>query len=159
MFLPISGTDGRASLRMFEKQIQEGFAEIAALARPRVTLRLPSIVETYSVGLAIITLSRDVAQPQRLRRGRFLAGCGRARGDCVACRATKRAVDNESRDVCYYLYCLFLFAAVVWGPLAAMVVGTSALLAEFGPPYERWLVWSSTRALAGGSPVSQLESF
>jgi HD-GYP domain-containing protein (c-di-GMP phosphodiesterase class II) len=43
-----------------------------------------------------------------------------------------------------------LFAAVVYGPHAAMAVGAAALLAEFGAPYERWLIWTSTRVLAGG---------
>jgi HD-GYP domain-containing protein (c-di-GMP phosphodiesterase class II) len=43
-----------------------------------------------------------------------------------------------------------LFAAVVYGPFAAMAVGAAALLAEFGAPYERWLIWTSTRVLAGG---------
>ena len=42
-----------------------------------------------------------------------------------------------------------LFAAVVYGPHAAMAVGAAALLSEFRPPYERWLM-TSTRVLAGG---------
>jgi putative nucleotidyltransferase with HDIG domain len=43
-----------------------------------------------------------------------------------------------------------LFAAVVYGPLDAMAVGTLGLLADLRPPYVRWLIWTSTRALAGG---------
>ena len=43
-----------------------------------------------------------------------------------------------------------LFAAVVYGPHAAMAVGAAALLSEFRAPYERWLIWTSTRVLAGG---------
>lgn len=43
-----------------------------------------------------------------------------------------------------------LFAAVVFGPLAAMLVGALGLIVDFKRPYTRWLVWSSMRALAGG---------
>jgi len=40
-----------------------------------------------------------------------------------------------------------LFAAVVFGPVAAMVVSSCSLLGEFGRPYTRWVVWTSSRAL------------
>lgn len=42
-----------------------------------------------------------------------------------------------------------LFAAVVFGPVAAMVVSACSLLGEFGRPYTRWIVWTSSRALIG----------
>lgn len=43
-----------------------------------------------------------------------------------------------------------LFAAVVYGPLDAALVGALGLLADFRSPYLRWLIWTATRALAGG---------
>jgi len=43
-----------------------------------------------------------------------------------------------------------LFAAVVYGPLAAMVVGACGLLADLRRPYTRWIIWTCVRALAGG---------
>lgn len=43
-----------------------------------------------------------------------------------------------------------LFAAVVYGPVDAMVVGGLSLLADFRPPHVRWLIWTATRVLAGG---------
>lgn len=43
-----------------------------------------------------------------------------------------------------------LFAAVVYGPLAAITVGALAVVADFRPPYARWLIWTAMRALAGG---------
>jgi putative nucleotidyltransferase with HDIG domain len=43
-----------------------------------------------------------------------------------------------------------VFAAVVLGPLAAMIVGACALLGDFKPPYIRWAVWTCQRALVGG---------
>jgi HD-GYP domain-containing protein (c-di-GMP phosphodiesterase class II) len=43
-----------------------------------------------------------------------------------------------------------LFAAVVYGPYAAMVVGAFAMLADFGPPFTRWIIWTASRSLVGG---------
>jgi putative nucleotidyltransferase with HDIG domain len=43
-----------------------------------------------------------------------------------------------------------LFAAVVYGPFAAMVVGAFAMLADFGRPFTRWIIWTASRSLVGG---------
>jgi len=43
-----------------------------------------------------------------------------------------------------------LFAAVVYGPLAAMMVGAFAMLADFGRPHTRWVIWTASRSLVGG---------
>ena len=42
-----------------------------------------------------------------------------------------------------------LFSAVVFGPVAAMIVGACSLVGEFQRPYARWVVWTSSRALIG----------
>jgi putative nucleotidyltransferase with HDIG domain len=52
-----------------------------------------------------------------------------------------------------------VFAAVMFGPLVAMIVGAAGMLTQFplrrSPeverPYLRWIVWTSTRALVGAS--------
>jgi putative nucleotidyltransferase with HDIG domain len=43
-----------------------------------------------------------------------------------------------------------LFAAVTFGPLAAMLVAAVGLLADLRAPYTRWVVWTSTRAISAG---------
>ena len=43
-----------------------------------------------------------------------------------------------------------LFAAVVYGPLPAMVVAASALMLDCGRPYTRWVIWTFSRSLVGG---------
>lgn len=43
-----------------------------------------------------------------------------------------------------------VLAAVIYGPLAAICVSAASLLTSFGPPYGRWLIWTSTRSLAAG---------
>jgi putative nucleotidyltransferase with HDIG domain len=59
-----------------------------------------------------------------------------------------------------------LFAAVVFGPLAAMIVSACSLIGEFRRPYARWVVWTSSRALIGAfaglaalSLANQTDSF
>jgi putative nucleotidyltransferase with HDIG domain len=42
-----------------------------------------------------------------------------------------------------------LFAAVAFGPFPAMIVGAFSLLADFGRPYTRWVIWTASRALVG----------
>ncbi len=45
-----------------------------------------------------------------------------------------------------------LFAAVLFGPLAAMLVGAASLASEFGqPPYLKWITYTSSRALGGAA--------
>jgi putative nucleotidyltransferase with HDIG domain len=43
-----------------------------------------------------------------------------------------------------------ILAAVIYGPLAAIVVSVASLLCDFRPPYARWLTWTSSRSIAAG---------
>lgn len=43
-----------------------------------------------------------------------------------------------------------IFAAVVVGPLAALIVGAASLLGDFRPPFMKLAVYTSTRAITGG---------
>ena len=43
-----------------------------------------------------------------------------------------------------------LFAAIVFGPYAGMLVAGAALLTDFGSPYTRWTIWTFSRALGAG---------
>jgi putative nucleotidyltransferase with HDIG domain len=42
-----------------------------------------------------------------------------------------------------------LFAAVLFGPLAAALVGAASMIGDFRRPYLRWIVYTSTRAVIG----------
>src|SRR5436190_22609272 len=45
-----------------------------------------------------------------------------------------------------------LFAAVVFGPLAAMLVGAASLLSEITrPPHLKWVTYTSSRAIGGAA--------
>ena len=53
-----------------------------------------------------------------------------------------------------------VFAAVEFGPLTAMAVGAIGLAVTFQAPYVRWLIWTSSRALAAGlAGVAALAAF
>jgi putative nucleotidyltransferase with HDIG domain len=43
-----------------------------------------------------------------------------------------------------------LFAAVVYGPLVAMVVAAAAHVGDFGRPHARWMIWTFSRVLEAG---------
>jgi HD-GYP domain-containing protein (c-di-GMP phosphodiesterase class II) len=44
-----------------------------------------------------------------------------------------------------------LFAAVVFGPLAAMIVAAASMIGAFGSPYLKWATYTSTRSLTGAA--------
>jgi putative nucleotidyltransferase with HDIG domain len=44
-----------------------------------------------------------------------------------------------------------VFAAVLFGPLAAMVVGAASMLGDFGRPYTRWVAYTSSRAITAAA--------
>ena len=45
-----------------------------------------------------------------------------------------------------------LCAAVLFGPLAAMLVGAASLIGEFGqPPHLKWVAYTSSRAIGGAA--------
>jgi putative nucleotidyltransferase with HDIG domain len=53
-----------------------------------------------------------------------------------------------------------VLAAVIYGPVAAVIVSVASLLMDFRAPYARWLLWTSSRslaALAAGVAASALE--
>src|SRR5437762_3798627 len=43
-----------------------------------------------------------------------------------------------------------VLAAVMYGPLAAIIVSFASLLCDFRAPYARWLTWTSSRSIAAG---------
>jgi putative nucleotidyltransferase with HDIG domain len=43
-----------------------------------------------------------------------------------------------------------IFAAVLFGPLAGMIVGAASMVTDFRAPYMKWGVYTSSRAITGG---------
>jgi putative nucleotidyltransferase with HDIG domain len=43
-----------------------------------------------------------------------------------------------------------VFAGVLFGPLAGMIVGAASMAGDLRPPYMRWLTYTASRAITGG---------
>jgi HD-GYP domain-containing protein (c-di-GMP phosphodiesterase class II) len=130
-------------LRMYETQIQET-VRLGGTGFRRLTA-----IEAYAVILGVGAICLALALAQRGSGGSFpMLVIGAL--SFVAWMAEKQSVRLTTNLEMSVSVMPVLFAAVVYGPHAAMAVGAAALLAEFGAPYERWLIWTSTRVLAGG---------
>jgi putative nucleotidyltransferase with HDIG domain len=44
-----------------------------------------------------------------------------------------------------------VFAAVLFGPLAAMAIGAASMLADFRRPYTKWMIYTASRSITGGA--------
>ena len=139
---------------MFDAQIQE----VAAMYETDIQkpirlvgtgLRRPTAIEAYALALTVGALALALGLAQQGAGGSFpLLAVGALA--FVAWMAEKQSVRLTTNLEMSVSVMPVLFAAVVYGPHAAMAVGAAALLSEFRPPYERWLIWTSTRVLAGG---------
>lgn len=110
---------------------------------------MPDATEMYAIALAACTIGLGVLLSLSHRGGDFPVVSVVALAS-VAWFAEKQSVQLTSNAQMSVSVMPVLFAAVVYGPVAAMAVGAGALVAEFGRPYTRWLVWTATRALAAG---------
>ena len=106
-------------------------------------------VEWYSVALiaAVVLLTFAVAADgARIGAPPWMLGALML----VAFLAEKQSVRISSHTETSVAVLPILFAAISYGPLAGLMVGGAAHLADLGRPHTRWLVWTSIRALAGG---------
>jgi putative nucleotidyltransferase with HDIG domain len=69
----------------------------------------------------------------------------------LAALAERRAIRLSGRLEISISLLPRLFAAVVFGPMGAMVVGAASMLGEFRRPYLHWAVYTSTRAISGAA--------
>jgi putative nucleotidyltransferase with HDIG domain len=65
----------------------------------------------------------------------------------VAERQSVRLTDNIELSIAFLP---LLFVAVVFGPLAAALIGAITVLSDFGRPFKRWVIWTSNRTIIGG---------
>jgi putative nucleotidyltransferase with HDIG domain len=68
----------------------------------------------------------------------------------VALLAEKQSVHISAHTQVSISALPILFAAVVHGPLASMIVGACALLGDLGRPFTRWVIWTGSRSLVAG---------
>jgi putative nucleotidyltransferase with HDIG domain len=112
-------------------------------------LRAVPSVTVYAVGLgaaAFALLAGTLAAGARLDAPIWIVAALAA----IAFLAERQSVRVTSHTQMSVSVLPILFAAVLYGPLAGMLVGACALLADFRAPYLRWAVWTSQRAISAG---------
>jgi hypothetical protein len=67
----------------------------------------------------------------------------------LAVVAEQRGVRLTSSIEMSVAFLPLLFVAVVYGPLAAALIGACTVVTDFGQPHLRWIIWTSTRTLIG----------
>ena len=129
----------------------------------KIRLKPPSLMVKYQLGLAVATVGLALgvmAAGQTL--GNLWAILGLALVAASAERGRVRLGENIEASISLIPT---VFAAAVFGPLAAMVVGSASFAGEFprllpesrrdvvlarGAPYLRWGIYTCIRALSGG---------
>jgi putative nucleotidyltransferase with HDIG domain len=64
--------------------------------------------------------------------------------------AERQSVRLTSRAAVSVSSLPIILAAVIYGPIAAIVVSVASLLCDFRVPYARWITWTSSRSIAAG---------
>jgi hypothetical protein len=129
----------------------------------KIQLKSPSLMLRYQVALVMATVGLALgvlAAGQKL--GNLWAVLGLALVAAMAERGRVRLGENIEASISLIPT---VFAAAVFGPLAAMVVGSASFAGEFprllpdsrrdavlarGAPYLRWGIYTCIRALSGG---------
>jgi len=141
---PSLGTDGFTNLSPLWgriKRISEGFLKSE-------TESVDKAVGAFALSLCGIALALALA----------LVTLGYALGDLwavVALSGTALIAERgkiKLNSIATASISLFptLIAAVLFGPIAAMVVSTASLLGDFSRPYLRWLTYAAGRAIGAG---------
>jgi HD-GYP domain-containing protein (c-di-GMP phosphodiesterase class II) len=114
-------------------------------------MRLTAEVRLALFALALAVLAGAI--------GAVLLAAGHGFGDpisvlglsALALLAERKSIRLSSATEMSVSFLPFVFAAVVFGPLAAMVVGAFGLLTHFGKPHLRWVIWTSSRMIVGAA--------
>jgi putative nucleotidyltransferase with HDIG domain len=119
-----------------------------SFAHSQQLLRLTG-VELYAVGLAVTAAAfgATMAYAGSDLGGPFWAVA--ALGFVAICAERQPVRIARNTEVTVSVLPI-VFAAVVYGPLAAMAVGALGMAGDFRRPLSRWAIWTSMRAIAGG---------
>ena len=141
---PLRGTNGTADVIPLLGEIQGG------VARLRVASTADRLVLAYAAVLGFTTIALAaalVASGQGLDgRPIFVIALG-----LMGLLAERQVVQISAHVHISVSVLPLLLAATLYGPLEAMAVALITLAGDFRPPYTRWAIWSSIRALAGAS--------
>jgi putative nucleotidyltransferase with HDIG domain len=131
-FIPLSGEFSRrfvADLRGFRRSDASLALYVASLA-----------IGAAGISLALLFAGYDLSTPWGVVA---LAG--------VAALAERAGVRLNATTEASISLLPTVFAAVLFGPLAAMVVGAASMLGDSYRPYTRWLAYTSSRAITAAA--------
>ena len=146
------GTDGTPSVYPLWGRNQELVVDLsAAAAQPAPSSAelkpSPTGVRAYAVALtaaALATLGGLLASGAGIGTAGVVVAL--AAVAALAERGTVRLSSSIEESISAVP---MLFAAVLFGPLAALIVGAASMLGDFTRPYLRWTIYTSSRAITG----------
>jgi putative nucleotidyltransferase with HDIG domain len=138
------GTNGKTGYTPFEGRAQV-FAPMKRAAKMALSNRLAVWVSSLVLVAAIVGASLVIAG-HSLGSPWVVLGLGAVAALAERSRVRLTRYLEESISLLPTL-----FAAVVFGPLAAMVVAAISMLGAFGSPYLKWITYTAARALTGAA--------
>jgi putative nucleotidyltransferase with HDIG domain len=124
----------------------ESFVQIRTPMRPTVSRASDRVMLAYVAVLAATAVTSAVGVVVARGVGHALPVLALAVVAALSERATIRLTSTTQTSIALLP---LIFAAVVFGPVGGMIVGAASLLADFNPPYMKWGVYTSTRAITG----------
>ncbi len=140
---PLVGTDGSTRVSPFWGRIK-GFPEaLLKFGNPPVTRPVSVYAASLSGAASLLALILALVG---YSLGNFWAVVALACTAAIAQRGKIELSRNATASISLFPQ---LIAAVLFGPLAAMVVSAASMLGDFPRPYVRWLSYASARAIGG----------
>ena len=142
MIPPVVGTDGNSEPYPFWGRMQERLTLLSRF-RPFRRLRTPGVYLLLlclsSMGLAAWLLYSETG---------LVSVWATAALAVIAAVAERGRVKLGPVEASVSLLAT-VFAAVLFGPLAAMLIAAASMSGDFGRPFMRWAVYTSSRATTG----------
>jgi putative nucleotidyltransferase with HDIG domain len=138
------GTNGKSGYTPFE-----GWAQALAGHKRLVWREIRSPLSLWVASLALLAVLAGVAL---VLAGQTLGSPWVVAGLAAVAALAERGRVRLTRYLEESISLLpTLFAAIVFGPLAAMLVAAASMIGAFGPPYLKWATYTCTRALTGAA--------
>jgi putative nucleotidyltransferase with HDIG domain len=115
-----------------------------------------AVVTTYLLGLGVVAFSLAIALTQIGLAGFSIWAVVAL--SFVAAAFERNSVQLSRTTETSIALLPVVFAAVLFGPVAAMIVGAGSMLTDFSSPYLKWGVYTCSRAVTGALVGNRLAS-
>ncbi len=143
MIPPVTGTDGKFRVYPFRGRMQDRLALFTSFLRFR---RAPGPLGVYLLCLCISSTS--LAAWLLYSQTGLVSVWATVALAVIAAIAERGRVQLGPVEASVSLLAT-VFAAVLFGPLAAMLIAAASMAGDFGRPFMRWAVYTSSRATTG----------